>query len=81
MNAENGIPLKIARALISRVMKKYPNALLRVTKTGIWTVRHTRTQRGFSSIYLDELLTQKERRDIEKARETEVENLIVESDE
>lgn len=79
MDAEKGIPLKIIRAVISRAIKRHPHALLRVTKNGLWMVRHSKHEHGFSSLFLDELLTPKERRAIEKARQTENDNLIDES--
>lgn len=69
-----GIPLKTMAQIIRRLAKKYPKGLLRVTSNGIWMIRHTKTNIGYDSEFVE--FTEEERKAIDKARKSEESNLI-----
>ena len=79
MDAENGIPLDIIIRVLKRIQQKRgKKRLLRVSRTGIWSVRHAKTFRGHNSDFVAEYLTPQELKQIERSRETEGDSLTIE---
>lgn len=79
MDAEKGIPLDLIIRVLKRVQQRRgKKRLLRVSRQGIWTVRHTKTRLGFDSDFLQEYLTESEKKQIQNARENESSELNAE---
>lgn len=53
---EEGVSLKVLSRIINRLKKKYPDGVIRVTKSNVCHVRHTKHRAGYTSEYpmLDE---------------------------